>query len=69
MPQLRVYPVEKLEAAAEVLNISVDDLMVWSDDSLTIGTQTDFEYYVFERKTEKYDFMRQASNGYYVYKQ
>jgi hypothetical protein len=66
-----VYPEEKLEAVMEVLAVKDSDVHVWSDNSITIGSNDMDEFFVYEGSVHNpyRELVGVASNGYHVYKQ
>ncbi|GED33521.1 hypothetical protein P9G84_10275 [Brevibacillus centrosporus] len=65
---MKIYDGDKLEALAAFLKIDVDDLQVWSDDSVTVGGSTSIEYYVRKRKRGNREYLG-MSKGYHIYRQ
>lgn len=63
---MNIYDGEKLQALAWFLKINVDDLQVWSDDSVTVGGNTSIEYYVRKRKRGNREYLG-MSKGYHIY--
>lgn len=64
---MNVYEGDKLVALSEFLSIAVSDIHVWSDNSLTIGSEDQVEYYVTKGKRKHDEFIGRQS-GYNIYK-
>ncbi|MGG0940474.1 hypothetical protein ABHN11_31190 [Brevibacillus centrosporus] len=65
---MKIYDGDKLEALAAFLKIDVNDLQVWSDDSVTVGGDTSIEYYVRKRRKGNFEYLGKT-NGYHIYRQ
>ncbi|OME55416.1 hypothetical protein BSK59_13135 [Paenibacillus odorifer] len=65
---IRFYSEEKLDAIMEFLKVEIEDVHVWSDNSITIGDNDITEYYVTKGK-RKYSELQGRINGFNIYKQ
>jgi hypothetical protein len=64
---MRWYPFKKLNILATFLDIDINSIQVWSDDSLTVGSNDSIEYRVTKAR-RKHDKLIGSGLGYKIYK-
>jgi hypothetical protein len=63
---MKDYPIERLEILAKFVKVDLASLMIWSDQSITIGCKDWVEYCVTKRK-RKSGHLLGRQDGFYIY--